>query len=170
MEQRAASMYTETSARGASPLGIIVSLYDTILRDLRRAQAALKAQDIETRVFELNHALTVVAHLQSVLNHEKGAEAAARFQQFYRVTRAMILSANVNPNPQTFEKLIEMFGSMRMAWYQAEQRPISKARTLHRCHRPPNQPMPSKSLPVTPPARRQIPSGEVGERNVVAAT
>jgi flagellar biosynthetic protein FliS len=63
-----ASTYQQLAARGASPVGLVVSLYDTILRDFRRAQAALIAGDVEQRVFELNHALTVIAHLQSVLN------------------------------------------------------------------------------------------------------
>jgi len=41
-----------------------------------RALAALQDGNIETRVFELNHALLVIAHLQNVLNDEHGGEAA----------------------------------------------------------------------------------------------
>jgi len=84
-----ASTYQQLAARGASPVGLVVSLYDTILRDFRRAQAALVAGNVEQRVFELNHALTVIAHLQSVLNHERGGEAAKTFDRFYEIARAM---------------------------------------------------------------------------------
>ena len=121
MDDHAATAYQHASAGGASPIGIIVALYDTILRDFRRALAALAASDVETRVFELNHALTVVAHLRAVLDHKRGKEAAARFEHLYEVTRAMIMDANVNPSQQALEKLIGMYSSVRMAWYQAEQ-------------------------------------------------
>ena len=59
----AVSAYQQSTARGASPVGLVVSLYDTILRDFRRALAALDSNNVELRVFELNHALTVIAHV-----------------------------------------------------------------------------------------------------------
>ena len=75
----AISAYQQSSVRGASAVGLIVALYDTILRDFRRALEAFDAGSVEARVSELNHALTVIAHLKNVLDHEKGGEAAAHF-------------------------------------------------------------------------------------------
>ena len=114
------SAYQQNSARGASPVGLVVSLYDTILRDFRRALDAIARGNVEARVFELNHALVVIAHLQSVLDFERGADAAKRFNSFYEVTRGMILSVNVDASRDTLQKLIEMYSSMRQAWQQAE--------------------------------------------------
>lgn len=114
------SAYQQASAHGASPVGLVLSLYDTILRDFRRADAAMAQGNVETRVFELNHALTVIAHLQSVLDFERGGDAAKRFSNFYEVTRGMILSVNVDAKRETLQKLIEMYSSMRQAWQQAE--------------------------------------------------
>lgn len=114
------SAYQQASAHGASPVGLVLSLYDTILRDFRRADAAMAQGNVETRVFELNHALTVIAHLQSVLDFKRGGDAAKRFSNFYEVTRGMILSVNVDAKRETLQKLIEMYSSMRQAWQQAE--------------------------------------------------
>ncbi len=116
----AASTYQQLAARGASPVGLVVSLYDTILRDFRRAQAALIAGNVEQRVFELNHALTVIAHLQSVLNHDRGGEAAKTFDRFYEIARAMILDASVRCTAESLQKLIATFTSIRQAWQQIE--------------------------------------------------
>jgi flagellar protein FliS len=113
--------YQLASARGASPIGQVVSLYDTILRDFVRALAALQAGEVESRVFELNHALLVIAHLQSVLNHERGGEAAKQFDRFYAVTRGMIVEANIQATPESLEELINLYGGLRQAWYQAAQ-------------------------------------------------
>ena len=116
-----ASAYQQSAARGASPIGLVVALYDTLLRDFRRALAAQDSSQIETRVFELNHALTVIAHLRSVLDHQRGGEAAARLSRLYDVTHSMILEANVSCSRATLLKLLEMYSSLRQAWEQAER-------------------------------------------------
>jgi len=125
----AAFAYQQGSARSATPVGQVVALYDTILRDFRRAQEAIQAGNVETRVFELNHALTVIAHLQSVLDHERGGEAAKRFARFYDVTRGMILEVNVNGNRETLQKLANLYGSVRQAWQEIEKQvpPVESA-------------------------------------------
>jgi len=86
-----------------------------------RALAALQAGDVETRVLELNHALLVIAHLQNVLDHERGGEAAKIFDRFYSVTRWKIVDANIQATPEALEELVNLYGGMREAWYQAGQ-------------------------------------------------
>jgi len=113
--------YRQASARGASPVGQVVALYDTILRDFVRALAALEAGDVETRVCELNHALLVIAHLQNVLDFERGEDAAKQFHLLYSTTRAMIVQANIQAKPEPFEELINLYSGLRQAWYQADQ-------------------------------------------------
>jgi flagellar protein FliS len=115
-------VYQQASACGASPVGQVVALYDTILRDFRRALEALKARDIEARVFELNHAIVVIGYLQYILDHEHGGEPAKHFEQFYNVTRGLIVQANCKAAPEPIEELIELFTGVRQAWYQAEQK------------------------------------------------
>ena len=112
--------YHEATACGASPIGQIVALYDTILRDFGRALVALQAGDIEARVFELNHATVVIGYLQYVLDHERGGEPAKQFAQFYSLTRGLIVQANFKATREPIEELIELYGGVRQAWYQAE--------------------------------------------------
>jgi len=141
-----ASTYQQLAARGASPVGLVVSLYDTILRDFRRAQAALVAGNVEQRVFELNHALTVIAHLQSVLNHERGGEAAKTFDRFYEIARAMILDASVRCSRESLQKLIATFTSVRQAWHQIEPQSATAQPFLS-----PSNPAPiAEVIPPTP--------------------
>lgn len=126
------SVYQQASACGASPIGQIVALYDTILRDFRRALEALKARDIEARVFELNHAIVVIGYLQYTLDHERGGEPAKHFEQFYHVTRGLIVQANSKAAPEPIEELIELFSGVRQAWHQAEQKTQApQAETSH---------------------------------------
>lgn len=112
----AAQNYQQENARGASAIGGVVALYDTILRDFRRASAAAAAGNIETRVFELNHALTVIGELNGVLDYQRGGEAAKRFHRFYEVTRGLILEANLRSSSESLENLIALYSPLRQAW------------------------------------------------------
>jgi len=145
MNNHPASTYQMASARGATPIGLVVSLFDTILRDFRRGQAAFESGNVETRVYELNHALTVVAHLQSVLDRQRGGDAAKQFERFYEVTRQMILETNVGPTTAAFQNLVNLYTSLRQAWQEAEQK------TSAGLQEPP-VPRPAANVPATPDA------------------
>jgi len=114
--------YLQAAAQGASPIGQVILLYDTILRDFARARGALEAGDIAGRVNQLNHALTVIGHLESVLDYQRGGEAARAFERFYSVTRALIVEANGKATRESLEQLARLYGQVRQAWYQADQR------------------------------------------------
>ena len=122
MSSNPALSYKLASVQGATPIGQVIVLYDTILRDFGWALIALAAGDIENRINALNHALSVIGYLEGVLDFEHGAEAATRFQTFYRVTRGLIVQVNARPTSEGFEKLIDLYGQVRQAWYQVERR------------------------------------------------
>jgi len=121
-QNSAASAYQQSIARSASAVGQVVSLYDTILRDFRRALAAIESGKVETRVFELNHALTIIGELQGVLDFQRGGEAAKSLDHFYRVTRPMILEANISASRDSLLRLIELYQGIRNAWHAVEQK------------------------------------------------
>jgi flagellar protein FliS len=148
--------YQQSSIQGASPVGQVVALYDTILRDFRRALAAIEAGNVETRVSETNHALTVIAHLENVLDHERGGEAAKHLKSFYQVTRGLIVQASVNSSRETLRKLIDLFSGLRHAWYQAELQSGANQPS------PVNQPQPQHSSPRPPISTTQtsVPSDD----------
>lgn len=120
-ETDAAFAYQQASARSATPVGQVIALYDTILRDFRRANEAQAAGSVEKRVFELNHALAVIGHLRGVLDHERGGEAAKRMERFYEVTHGMVLQASVAADREAVNKLIELYSSLRQAWLVCEK-------------------------------------------------
>ena len=142
------SAYQQSSARGATPLGQVVALYDTILRDFYRAQSAIEGNDHEARTFELNHAIIVLGELQNVLDFERGGEAARRLKSFYEVARTMILEVCVAPSEQGLKLLIEIFLPVRQAWHQiSEQLPSASVR----------EPSESVSVPMTSAFANNLP-------------
>ncbi len=77
-----ARFYRESAVRSASPVGLIVILYEETIRSLRKAQTALKQKNIEQRTLELTHAIKVIGHLQSVLDFERGGAVARNLWNF----------------------------------------------------------------------------------------
>lgn len=118
----AASTYHQSTAVGASPVGNIVALYDTILRDFHRALAAIDSGDIAARVNATNHALLVIGELQGVLDFARGGDAARHLNSFYIVMRALLTEAGVTASREKFLDLSAKFARLRSAWSQAENR------------------------------------------------
>ena len=161
MDNAAASIYRNTTAQSASAVGRIVALFDTVLRDFQRALAAVDGGAVETRVFELNHALTVIGELQGVLDFERGGAAAKQFEQFYNVTRGLIVSANVQVSRESILTLIELYKPIRQAWQEVDRKlpPVEpiEARKSSTAKPPANSPAPNPfgtvPSPDAPPAR-----------------
>jgi len=116
-----ASAYQQSTAVGATAVGQVIALYDTILRDLRRAIAAIEGGRIEDRVNSSNHALVVIGELQGVLDFQRGGEAARNLNSFYNVTRAMTTHASMRSSREEFQQLASMFARLRAAWSQVER-------------------------------------------------
>jgi flagellar protein FliS len=133
-------------------------LYDTILPDFYRAQAAMESHDVEARIYELNHAIVVLGELQNVLDFEKGGEAAKRLKSFYEVAHTMILEVCVAPSDDGLKRLIDIFSPARQAWKQiSEQVPSVPVRESSETVRVTMAPSHPASLPED--AREALPAG-----------
>lgn len=113
--------YREASIRGASPVRLVVCLYEQAIIDLRRAAMALEKGDIETRTREINHALLVLAHLQGSIDVERGGEVARNLQRFYNLVRAGLVEAQMKQSRLILEQQISQLTLVHEAWQQLER-------------------------------------------------
>lgn len=128
-----ARAYRESAVRGASPVGLIVILYEEIIRSIRRAQRAVTAGKIEERSNALTHALEVIGHLQGVIKFDQGGTLAQELVTFYTLTRAKLLEANVKPQDKLLEDLAGEFAKMKEAWQRVDS-DLSAQRTESGSH------------------------------------
>lgn len=127
-QSQIAALYRQNHAQGAHPVGLVVKLYDALLEDFRRALEAVRAGQVERRVAALNHALLILAELESTLDHERGGQVAVHLKGLYQVARALIVEENLRARPEGLEKLMAMFLPVRQAWQQAEREVTGAAR------------------------------------------
>jgi len=134
-----AQAYRQFSVQGATPLGLVVMLYDGVIAALQRAAAAMEAHDIQTKCDHLNRALAIIAHLEGTLNFARGGEVARTLRAFYVYARGQALKANIENSPEMLRAVIGRFSSVREAWHEADQRaPSSGPAARGQVAAPPN--------------------------------
>lgn len=114
-------IYQESAVRGATPIELVVLLYDSAIEDMRRALTAMQKSDIESRANQISHALMVLRQLQGTLDFERGGSAAKQFEQFYNLVRAKLLEAQLRSSPQLIQQQIRYMSEVRDCWVQARR-------------------------------------------------
>lgn len=113
--------YQDSAVRGATPIELVIVLYDSAIQDLRRALAAMEGSDVETRSTAINHSLMILQQLQGTLDFERGGGPARQFEQFYNVIRAKILEAQMRGSPELMRQQLRSMTEVRDCWIEAER-------------------------------------------------
>jgi flagellar secretion chaperone FliS len=117
----ARSSYREAAVRGASPVRLVICLYEQAIEDLRLAVVAQEKGDIESRTRRINHALMVIAQLQGSLDMERGGEVAKNLLRFYSVVRAGLAQAQATQSTRILEQQISQLATVHEGWLEAER-------------------------------------------------
>jgi flagellar secretion chaperone FliS len=123
--QSPAHRYREVAVKTASPLQLIVMLYDAAICCTREAQQQLANKDIAGRSKSVNKCITIITELQSCLNLQAGGEIASSLNRLYDYMKRRIFKANVD---QSREPLLEVEGlldNLRSAWVELVNQPPS---------------------------------------------
>lgn len=115
--------YRKTAAEGASGLALLLSLYDTLAGDIRRAADAQRHNDIAARCREVNHAFMVIAFLEDRMSRGDGGDLAQRLVRFYSGLRRQLIKAQSKQSAEMLEELMDSVLEIRKAWQQVELRP-----------------------------------------------
>jgi flagellar secretion chaperone FliS len=117
----ARQVYQDTSVRGANPIELVVLLYDSAIADMRLALTAMQKSDIEGRSTCISHALMILQQLQGTLDFERGGAAARQFEQFYNLTRAKVLEAQMRGSSDMMQQQIRSMSEVRDCWLEARR-------------------------------------------------
>ena len=113
--------YREAAVAGASPVRLVILLYEQAVEDLRRAMAAHRRGDIEGRTREINHAILIVGHLQATLDKERGGKVATDLERFYQQLQAGLVEAQGKQSAAGIEQQIAHLMQVHEAWCQVEK-------------------------------------------------
>lgn len=135
--------YREMAARGASRVGLVVALYETLITDFRRSAQAIRQGDVELRHKETEHALAVLQQLQGSLDMQNGGEPARQLDNYYNSIRAQLLRAVIDNSASALESLSGQLIPVRDAWMEVDKADSAQGAGPDRAL--PNGPAPSSS-------------------------
>jgi flagellar protein FliS len=130
MTSETALSYRKSAIEGASPIGLVIALYDTLWGDLRRAAEAIHKNDIELRCEELNHATIVLGQLEEWVDVANGGDLAKSLTGFYAYLRAKMMEAEITKSATLLEAQMKLVLHVRSAWQERDSFPLPVSTNL----------------------------------------
>jgi flagellar protein FliS len=97
---------------------MIIALYDRVILDLDRAEAAIAAADIFGAHTALMHAQEIIDELYTTLD-VKQWPAGAQLQSVYRTIAAELITANITKDAERVRTCRALLTPLRDAWRDA---------------------------------------------------
>jgi flagellar secretion chaperone FliS len=115
--------YRKTAAAtGASGLGLLIGLYDTLAGSLHRAAEAERRNDLERRCREINHALMVLGFLEDRITRGEGGTLAQQLTAIYASIRRKVIQAQAERSAELLEQQMTLILRIREQWQALEFR------------------------------------------------
>jgi flagellar protein FliS len=114
----AKNKYVRDSVQTMSPGRMIIALYDRVILDLDRAEAAIGAADIYAAHTALMHAQEIVDELYTTLD-VKQWPAGEKLLTIYRTVAGELLTANIPKDIERVRTCRALLTPLRDAWREA---------------------------------------------------
>jgi flagellar protein FliS len=114
--------YQKQAANTASPVGLVVMLYDGALRFMEAGKAAVIKQDLKDQDFNLQKAQKIVLHLMATLDLEKGGTVSTNLLSLYRYVLEQLVQANVHDQVEPIDNAIRTMSQLRSGWNELDIR------------------------------------------------
>ncbi len=120
--QRGAMLrYQRAQVESASPIGLIVLLYDGAIRFCSLAGGAMRARNIEAQNTNLIKAQRIVGELLGSLNRTGGGEVAVNLSRIYTHLFEQLVRANLYDNTESLDHVIMVLTEMRASWAEIDR-------------------------------------------------
>ena len=120
--QLATQAYREIAAENATPVGLVILLYERLIQDIQNAASTIADQDIDARVAHLNHAFLILQQLQGTLNFAAGPNVAHQLDRFYDVMRAKLLEAQIRQSKDLLLEQARLAAEVKESWVEVERK------------------------------------------------
>ena len=112
-----AKVGVETGVLAASPVKLIVMLYDGAISACHSAIACMQRKDIEQKGAMLSKAIMIIeSGLRLSLDRKAGGEIAESLDALYAYMSSKLASANVRNEPAQVQEVIKLLLDLKGAW------------------------------------------------------
>ncbi|ROP65995.1 flagellar export chaperone FliS [Curtobacterium sp. ZW137] len=118
LAQRRRAQYTNEAVLSATPAQLVTLLYDRLLLDLHRAEAAQVASNWDGAREQLLHAQAIVGELSATLRIDAW-DGGEGLLAIYNYASTSLITANVHRDVQATRDCIRILDPLRQAWRDA---------------------------------------------------
>ncbi|MDF2560304.1 MAG: flagellar export chaperone FliS [Microbacterium sp.] len=123
---RAQQRYRDDAVLSAPPERLVTLLYDRLMLDIERGEAAQRAEDWTEANAQLQHAQAIVAELSSSLTDDWNGSAGLR--SVYVFLTQTLIGANIGRDAERTRACLGIVAPLRDAWHEAA-RTVAETRT-----------------------------------------
>lgn len=113
--------YQKTAVTSASPLQLVIMLYDGALRFIDEAERALQSKDRYVRNEKIQKAQRIVAELTASLDTQRGGEIATNLTALYNFVYGQLVESNLNETPDGLRAARQVLSELRTSWVELEK-------------------------------------------------
>ncbi len=124
------SLYRQVAAEGATYIGLLTVVLDSLAEDLRLAGLAATRRDIPARCSASNHAFLLLGHLESWAVEMDEPSLKTSLLSFYSYIRATLLELQLGASEQRFFELVTHVTLLRATWQQKEKAFLQSSRQI----------------------------------------
>lgn len=112
----------ETGVVDASPLKLIVMLYDGAITACIKAKQAIQQDDILLKGEYITHATSIIeSGLRKSLNKTKGGQIALSLDELYQYMIHSLVLANLRKDMHKVQEIIDLLSELKGAWESLEK-------------------------------------------------
>ena len=131
------TLYRQVAGEGATYIGLLTVVLDSLAEDLRLAGLAAARADIPARCSASNHAFLLLAHLESWATDLDELALKSSLLTFYSYVRATLTTLQTATTQQPFLDLATHVTELRITWQTKEaQLRQGQARLIATPHSP----------------------------------
>ena len=120
------TQYKQTQIETATPLQLVVMLYDGALKHIREAKAAIAEGDMEQKTQAVDKLLAILGELQATLDMERGGDIATNLNSLYTYFCEQVVEASVKLETTPLDNVETLMASIRTAWHEIAQKPAAE--------------------------------------------
>lgn len=120
--------YRQNAVQTASPLQLVIMLYDGAIRFCEMAKTAMSEGDLFNQNHYIQKAQRIVLELTSCLDLNQGGDIGKNLFSLYTFCYDELVAANLADKPENLDAVIAVLKDLREGWMEIEQ--------THRTQRP----------------------------------
>jgi flagellar protein FliS len=106
----------ETKVLGATPLELIVLLYEGAIEALQQAQQAIRVGNVPLKGKLINKASDILEGLRAALNYEKGGDIATSLNDLYQFAKQKLTDAHRTNSEVDLQSVVTVLETLLGGW------------------------------------------------------